>query len=577
VSSRLRWLPTAWAFLLATLLLGPALAPGYVLTYDMVWVPDLALRNDLLGLGSALPRAVPSDAVVAVLDEVVPGMLLQKLVLLGSLVAGGLGASRLVADERLAGRLMAVSVYQWNPFVAERLSMGHWPVLVTYAVLPWLIRAARRWRVEGRLPPSLCLLLPLASLSATGGVAAAVALAAFAVRRGRRRATAGAALLALAANAPWVFSGLLHASAATTDATGAAVFALRGEGSLPAPVAALGLGGIWNGEVVLPSSAGPLGWLFVGLLLVLCAAGARRFVARTPRRDVVGFVACWLVGWALAVLTWAAPDVMSWLVVHVPGAGLLRDGSRLLLLCAPLVTVLAGHGAAAAWDLLSRAGALRYSVVAALVVLPVTLLPDAALGLSGRLEPAEFPASYARARPVVARIAAEQPGDLLLLPLTSYRRPAWNHGRKVLDPLGRYLTPDYVASDELVVSGRVIAGEDPRAVAAARALRAATPDERAGALATLGVGIVVVDREAPGATPQLSGTVAYDAGGLEVLRLDGARPRVTPTTWRIAMASAWALFLAPVAAALASLVRHRTRRNSSGGKSRIPADSGSRC
>ena len=84
-----RWVPAVWSLALALLLLGPALAPGYVLTYDMVWVPDLALRSDFLGLGSGLPRAVPSDAVVAILDEVVPGMLLQKLVLVGSLVAAG--------------------------------------------------------------------------------------------------------------------------------------------------------------------------------------------------------------------------------------------------------------------------------------------------------------------------------------------------------------------------------------------------------------------------------------------------------------------------------------------------------
>src|SRR4051794_2819986 len=88
-----RWLPLSWAVVLTVLLLGPALAPGYVLLRDMVWVPDLALRPDALGLGSALPRAVPSDAVVAVLDEVVPGMLLQKIVLAGALIAAGAGAA----------------------------------------------------------------------------------------------------------------------------------------------------------------------------------------------------------------------------------------------------------------------------------------------------------------------------------------------------------------------------------------------------------------------------------------------------------------------------------------------------
>ena len=81
------------------LVLGPALGPGFLLVRDMVWVPDLALRADSLGLGSGLPRAVPSDAVVAVLDEIVPGMLLQKLVLVPALAAGGVGAARLLRPD----------------------------------------------------------------------------------------------------------------------------------------------------------------------------------------------------------------------------------------------------------------------------------------------------------------------------------------------------------------------------------------------------------------------------------------------------------------------------------------------
>ena len=67
--------------------------------------------------------------------------------------------------------------------------------------------------------------------------------------------------------------------------------------------------------------------------------------------------------------------------------------------------------------------------------------------------------------------------------VSSYPAPEWNHDQTVLDPLGRYLTPDYVASDVLVVSGRVIAGEDPRMrdVEAALALPSAGgPQRRAG-------------------------------------------------------------------------------------------------
>ena len=48
----LRVAPVAWSSLLALLMLGSALSPGLVLTYDMVWVPDLALRPDLISESS---------------------------------------------------------------------------------------------------------------------------------------------------------------------------------------------------------------------------------------------------------------------------------------------------------------------------------------------------------------------------------------------------------------------------------------------------------------------------------------------------------------------------------------------
>ena len=165
-----RWarvLPRAWAVLLPLLLLGPALRPGYLLTYDMVWVPDLALRPDFLGFGTALPRAVPSDAVVAVLDNAVPAQLLEKVALLVPLVLAG---------GTLVGGTAAVSVFVWNPFVAERLALGHWTVLLGYAVLPWLVLSGARWRrgePVGWLP---WVLLPLGCLSAGAGLASALTL-----------------------------------------------------------------------------------------------------------------------------------------------------------------------------------------------------------------------------------------------------------------------------------------------------------------------------------------------------------------------------------------------------------------
>ena len=81
-------------------------------------------------------------------------------------------------------------------------------------------------------------------------------------------------------------------------------------------------------------------------------------------------------------------------------------------------------------------------MAASCALVPLVLLPDAAVGVSGQLRAVDYPAAYPEARGVVAdEVAAGHAGDVLLLPLTSYRQPGWNHDRKVLDPTGRFLTP----------------------------------------------------------------------------------------------------------------------------------------
>ena len=223
------WLPVAWSCVLAVLLLGPALGPGYVLSYELLWVPDLTLRSDFLGLATSLPRVVPSDAVVAVLDSIVPGMVVQKVVLLGSLVAGGLGAARLVPDLPVVGRLAVVSVYQWSPLVAERLLIGHWPVLIAWACLPWVLHLTQRWRLTGLLPAALPLVVVLGSMSASAGVVTAVGLIAGTVGGPAMRWVVASGL-ALAANAPWLVAGFLHAGSATTSAGGSGALRAPGGG-----------------------------------------------------------------------------------------------------------------------------------------------------------------------------------------------------------------------------------------------------------------------------------------------------------------------------------------------------------
>jgi hypothetical protein len=203
-------------------------------------------------------------------------------------------------------------------------------------------------------------------------------------------------------------------------------------------------------------------------------------------------------------------------------------------------------------------------VVAAGALLPVVLLYDAAWGVSGALRPVDYPASWAETRAAVDLGR----GDLLVLPEGTYRAPAWNNGRTVLDPLGRYLPPDYVADDALVVDGTTVPGEDPRVAEVRAALALPTPEARTRALLAIGVQTVAIERDAGGRRPQLlSAVVLASRPDLEVDRLNGeATLRDVPAVHRVALGLAWLAYLGALLGGLAGAVTHavRARRGGSG-------------
>jgi hypothetical protein len=286
------------------------------------------------------------------------------------------------------------------------------------------------------------------------------------------------------------------------------------------------------------------------LLLAAAAAGARPAARRLGRRTTWALVALWVLGYGLAVLSWATPDAIGWLAAHVPGGGLLRDGARFLVLCAPLTVVLVAAGVERLADHW-RDPAPRVVVAIAAALVPLAVMPDAAWGISGNLRPATYPADYAQARSVLTDPPA---GDVLVLPFTSYRAPAWNHGRKVLDPLPRYLQPNYVVNDQLAVDGRLINGEDPRVPEVLAALGEPTPEARATALGEIGISVVARETDvATNATydAPIAGSVLYRGADLELVALDTpVDAREVTTGWWIALGAAWAGFLGVLALGL---------------------------
>ncbi|MFC4870043.1 hypothetical protein ACFPCZ_25740, partial [Streptomonospora arabica] len=177
-----RLLPWAAGAGAGVLALGPALGPGFVLSYDMVAVPDPPLSAVTLGGGGGFPRAVPSDAVFGALGLLLPGDAVQALLLMAVFTVAGAGAGRLVPAGRAgprgeaAARVAAAVFYAWNPFVAERLLLGQWAMLLGYAGLPWVAAAAGRLAGAARPPGpgDVARLLPALLPAAVGGFSAMV-------------------------------------------------------------------------------------------------------------------------------------------------------------------------------------------------------------------------------------------------------------------------------------------------------------------------------------------------------------------------------------------------------------------
>ena len=97
------------------------------------------------------------------------------------------------------------------------------------------------------------------------------------------------------------------------------------------------------------------------------------------------------LGLALATMSTYLPGPTGWLVAHLPGGGLLRDGQRLVAPWAVLLSICLPLGVQ---QVVRRAPdvAARRAAVAFAVALPLLALPDLAWGAAGRLVPVTYPA-----------------------------------------------------------------------------------------------------------------------------------------------------------------------------------------
>ncbi|WP_446223537.1 hypothetical protein ACTWPB_28470 [Nocardia sp. IBHARD005] len=631
-SARARALVAGYCALLTMIIVGPLAGSGYLLLRDAVSTPRAYLTDSALGLGAAAPRAVPQDALLAVLSPVIDGGILVKAILIVALWSAGYGAAvlaRRFVSASTGAQLVAATLALWNPYVAERLLQGHWSLLAGYAALPWTALAAARIRTAtGGTEPrrfgfaarsgslggwaALTASFAAAGLTPTGSLLAAVIGLALV----GRRAFLPAIVVWIATCAPWLTATALGSGAEPSDPAGVSAFAARAEPWLGTLGSLAGLGGIWNGEAVPASRTTPLALVGTLLLLGMVAFGVRAVWALGRNgRALLVIAAVAIVLPALGATSWGLA-AGEWLMVHVPGAGLLRDTQKYVALAMPAYALCAAaacrtvttasrrlltevqpgspsdadsadtggdhanepdaahdQGSNPARQVPNTAIELPISgahatphphtsgirATAALFILLITLpLADLAWGVGGAMRPAHYPAGWQQ---VVDHIDA--PGDIAVLPAGMFRRFPYSGTAPVLDPAPRILPNDVLQTGELRVRGYAVTGEGNRARTVEEALLRGAP---ATELAAMGVGWILIERTTPGPLGTSETTLAtaelkYQDQDLALYRipsptlLDTATPSQRRTSTAAHLLWAAALLAGLIAAALRP---HRT-------------------
>ena len=485
----------AWVWIsgLATvlLLLGPALGPGALMNLDLLAFDRLPVPSGMWGLGPELPRRVPLWAFVAWFGTVVGADTAAKVLLVVMLVLAFVGAYRVTAralsqsstngsDRPLPDTAIALGgavLYGAGPFILTRAAVGHWPVVLVAALLPWALPDLVDPTRPLRRIAAWALLFSLGGVY--GGVIGGAFLLAALVRSGPGRAARLVGLW-LAAQLVWLVPLLLVTvttsgrTLAPSDAFATPLGEIGDVGRLLAGM------GFWNLGFQLGREQ-PLLAACVGFAVAALAAVGTRDIPVLMRRPLLVIA---MVSLAIALASGVAPFDRVFLDVTGSTLGApLRESQRNLVPFLLWVAIAAPLGARRIGR--SLPAALGAPVSLAPLVLGVVLIVPSGWGLGGQLVPVEVPEAWAQARAAIE----SEPGTVMALPWFQYYTSDVADDRLVLSPLPLYLGGDVVtASDPQLteaVAQEVADGREPELAAVVGQLRAGVPSS--SDLAALGV------------------------------------------------------------------------------------------
>lgn len=467
----IRWVTTGqrpvWVqySVLAIIILLPALLPGYIFTLDMVFSPHVSWPVEITS-------TYPLDALLWLLQHLLPGDVVQKIVLLAILVLAGAGMHLLVKElspeKRVFGWQLAPYFagvfYAINPFIYARLMAGQWLVLLGYALLPFLLRALFRLLTEPTWRRAAISALLAAAVVAVSvhfiGIVVVIFILFFIASIGkfwRQRAVLGrfarclgaAGILTVVLSSYWLLPALFDSQnpiSETSIRAGDAEFSAYAthSGPLGAVGEVLRLQGFWTEArqlFALPQEVMPLwGVLALLLWLLVIAGGVRAWKTNRP-------VAIVMIGSIVAGVILAASPLIQWLSQVVPLLGGYREPHKFAVLVVVGYAVLGGFGVA--WLAGKRRG--RHWAIGCLA-LPLLITPTMLWAGGGQLRPQDYPAQWYALNTRLKDIV-DDGESVLFLPWHMYAPYSFTGERIIANPADVFFEVPVIISDDPEFAG----------------------------------------------------------------------------------------------------------------------------
>jgi hypothetical protein len=482
----------------------PFLASGRIYLLDWSIGPTTPIvSSGTLGLYGGLTSGVASSLITGLLNWSF-GSASTWLPVFSFFPLAFLGVGRLVGGS-LNSRIAAGTLYVANPFVFNRLYVGHIPLLIGYALLPFAVKATLQ-SGDSMRKYSTFVALWWSGLTALSphfawifGVVVLASVIIGLVKDSIRRTLVGLVMTLAGFSAMSTYLLLPHLATKLPVQAGKlslALYQTSGDPRLGIFPNVAGLYGFWRlgPGPVLPKSV-VSGWAFmlVALLLIVATGVWAAFgrsedqvaVVGTSRSDdlssqdtddlepssraepildtsnhgadrrrvaslmsVVGF------GGFLLALGSQGPTgaIFAWSYSHVPFFEVMREPQKFLMLLALAYSVFFGWGV----GYLSRLARLPrrvLSVATAIglgVVLPLSYTPTIFDGLNGQLALSKLPIAYQTAN----RVMGKGEGNILALPWHNYMEYPFTDGRVVADVTTSVFSRSVISGDN-VESGDV--------------------------------------------------------------------------------------------------------------------------